>query len=98
MKATNRDRSMNYRLSLRPWATYCAAWLTVNACPAMVIVPVRAAPVEFAATLKATVPFPLPLAPLVTVTQLTPLIAVQEQPLPVAVTAIEPEPPAASIA
>ena len=38
-------------------------WLTVNVCPATVIVPVRASPV-FAATVKFSVPLPLPGEPL----------------------------------
>ena len=57
-----------------------AAWLTVNVWPAMVIVPVRAAPV-LAATVKATVPLPLPLAPLVTVSHDAVLAAVHAQPV-----------------
>ena len=55
-----------------------AAWVTVNVWPAMVSVPVRAAPV-LAATLNATVPGPLPLAPLVTVIQLALDVADQLQ-------------------
>ena len=53
----------------------------MNVWPATVTVPVRAPPV-FAATLNATEPFPLPLAPEVTVTQAALLLAVQAQPLP----------------
>jgi hypothetical protein len=52
-----------------------AAWLTVNVWPAMVAVPVRAAPV-LAATLISTEPFPVPDAPDVTVIHGTPLAAV----------------------
>jgi hypothetical protein len=62
-------------------------------CPAIVKVPVLEAPV-LALTEKATVPFPDPDF-VVTVTQLTLLVAVQGQPLP-AVTATVPLPPAAS--
>ena len=75
------------------YAQACAAWLTVNECPAIVSVPVRAAPV-LAATLYATVPLPVPAAPLVTVIQLSFAVAVHEQVLP-AVTATLPVPPAA---
>jgi hypothetical protein len=45
----------------------------------MVIVPVREAPVVFAATLKLTQPSPVPLAPAVTVIHASLLDAVQEQ-------------------
>ena len=54
--------------------------MTVNVWPAMLMVPVRAAP-GFAATLNATAPLPVPLAPARTVTQATLLLAVQVQPL-----------------
>ena len=57
-----------------------AAWLTVNVCPAIVAVPVRALVTVFAATESATVPLPLPLAPLVIVSHEALLVAVQEQP------------------
>lgn len=63
----------------------------------MVIVPLRAPP-EFAPTLKPTDPFPLPLAPDVTVIHDALLDAVQVQLLPTVVTAIGvPLPPAAAI-
>ena len=67
----------------------------MNVWPAMVRVPERAPPV-LAATLNATAPFPLPLAPEVTVTHPAPLLAVQAQPLP-ADTATVPVPPDAAI-
>ena len=51
--------------------------------PATVSVPLRAAPVVFAAMLYVTVPMPKPLAPMVIVAQLTLLIAVHEQAVPV---------------
>jgi hypothetical protein len=73
-----------------------AAWVTVNVWPAMVIVPVRAAPV-FAATVKLTDPGPVPAAPAVIVIHDALLTAVHAQ-VPPAVTAIAvPAPPAASI-
>lgn len=53
--------------------------VTVKEFPAMVIVPVRAAPL-LAATLYATLPVPLPLAPAVTASQLTLAAADQAQP------------------
>jgi hypothetical protein len=69
--------------------------VTVNVCPATVSVPVRCAPV-FADALYATVPPPLPLAPLVIVSQGALLDAVQAQP-PAVVTVIgEPAPPLAA--
>jgi len=58
-----------------------AACATVNVWPATVAVPVRDVVAVFAAMLIATAPLPLPLAPLVTVTQGTSLAAVQAQPL-----------------
>ena len=57
-----------------------AACVIVNVWPATVTVPVRTPP-GFAATLNATEPFPVPLAPAMTVTQATLLLAVQVQPL-----------------
>ena len=63
--------------------------------PATVSVPVRGVVTVFAATLKPTVPFPVPLLPLVIVIQLALLVAVQVQLLDV-VTAVVDEPPAAA--
>ncbi len=53
------------------------------------------APPGFAATLNATEPSPVPLAPEVTLTHATLLVAVQVQPLP-AVTETVPVPPGAT--
>ena len=61
---------------------------------AIVSVPVRGDTVGFAATVKPTDPFPLPLAPLVTVIQELLLPADQAQPAD-DVTLVEPVPPAA---
>ena len=58
-----------------------AACVTVNVWPAIVAVVVREVVAVFAATLSATVPLPLPLAPLVTVNHEAALDAVQAQPL-----------------
>jgi hypothetical protein len=58
------------------------------------MVPVRGEVLVLAATLKATVPLPEPLDPLVTVIQLAESVAVHAQPLP-AVTANDPVPPPA---
>jgi hypothetical protein len=69
----------------------------VNVCPAIVSVPVRKTP-GFTATVKLTVPLPVPEAPDVTVIQLTLATAVHEHPLPPAVTAVEPDPPLAGTA
>lgn len=66
-------------------------WLTVNVCPAIVIDPERPGPVV-EATVKLTVPFPLPLEPDVMVIHGCALAAVQAQPAP-AVTLTEPLPP-----
>jgi hypothetical protein len=69
-----------------------AACETVNVAPAIVSVPVRAAPV-LAATSKPTDPFPLPLAPDVTVIHCTLLPAVQVQPDVVVTLTGPPRPP-----
>jgi hypothetical protein len=71
-----------------------AACDTVNVCEAMVSVPVRADAFGLAATLKPAEPFPLPLAPLVTVIQLSLAAADQGQPAG-EVTFVEPVPPLA---
>ena len=73
-----------------------AACVTEKVCPAIVSEPLRCVAFGFAAALNATVPVPLPLAPLVTVSHdvllLTPVHA---QPANV-VTVVEPVPPAAA--
>jgi hypothetical protein len=69
--------------------------LTVNVWPPIVAVPVRALP-EFAATLKVTVPFPLPLAPAATVTQAALLVAVHVHPAAVDTATLIPVAPAAA--
>jgi len=66
--------------------------VTVNVCPAMVIVPVRWLVPVLAATVKATVPLPVPLLPEVIFIQLTLLVATQGQPLE-AITLTLPGPP-----
>jgi hypothetical protein len=69
-----------------------AACVTVNVCPPIVKVPVRTAPV-LAAALNPTVPFPVPDAPLVSVSQPAFAVAVQVHVDAEAVTVTEPEPP-----
>jgi hypothetical protein len=71
------------------------AWLTVNVCPPMVIVAVLAA-VVFASAENCTVPFPVPVAPDVTLSHCALLAAVHVQPGP-AVTATVPVPPPAAM-
>jgi hypothetical protein len=66
--------------------------VTVNVCPAMVIVPVLAF-VGFAATVKVTVPLPLPMAPVVTVIHESLLTALHMQPLAAATLTVGPTPP-----
>jgi hypothetical protein len=73
-----------------------AAWFTVNVCPAIVMVALRALPV-FRAALNVTLPSPLPVAPAVTEIHGALLFAVQAQPLP-ADTVTVPVPPPAAIA
>ena len=67
----------------------------MNVWPAMVNVPVRA-PVVLAAALNATLPFPVPLAPDVIVSQPAFAVAVQVQPV-AAETATFPLPPEPAI-
>jgi hypothetical protein len=70
-------------------------WLTANGCPAIVTVPLRGGPV-LAAAVRFTVPFPLPLAPLVTVIQVVEVaFVVHAQPVGV-VTAMGPLAPPAT--
>jgi hypothetical protein len=57
-----------------------ASCVTLKVWPAMVAVPVRALVAVFAATARLTVPLPLPLAPLATLSHAAPLDAVQAQP------------------
>ena len=52
---------------------------TVKVCPAIVTIPVRVVVEGFSATERLTVPFPVPLAPPVTVIQAAFDVAVQEQ-------------------
>ena len=64
------------------WVARCFAppsCVTVNGCPAMLIVAVRTAAFGFAATLYDTLPLPVP-APAVTVSHESLLVAVQAQP------------------
>jgi hypothetical protein len=68
----------------------------VNVCPAIVSVPVRAAPTFFD-TLKPTLPFPVSLAPDVTVIHESLLTAVHEQPAGVVTFTVGPFPPPAFI-
>ncbi len=75
-------------------AAAAAACSTVNVSPAMVSVPVRAAPV-FAATLNPTDALPVPVAPDVIVIQGVVVCAVHEQVAP-AETVMAPVPPAAA--
>jgi hypothetical protein len=66
--------------------------VTVNVCPAMVSVPVRASP-SFDATLNVTDPLPVPDAPLVIVIQSTLDAAVHEQVAPVVTDTVPVLPP-----
>jgi hypothetical protein len=72
-----------------------AACVTVNVAPAIVRVPVRIDAAGFAATLKAAVPLPDPVAPLVTLIQASLLTAVHAQPVATA-TPLLPVPPEAA--
>jgi hypothetical protein len=70
--------------------------VTVNVCVAIVIVPVRAAPV-LAATVKPREPSPEPLAPLVIVSQDALLVAVHAHPLGAVTATGVPEPPVSAM-
>ncbi len=72
-----------------------AAWVTVNVCPAIVNVPVRALPL-CEATVNPTDPLPVPVAPDVTVIHDAALVAVHVQPAAVETTTGDPAPPAAA--
>lgn len=72
-----------------------ATWDTVTDCPAMVSVPLRAAPV-FANALNVTAPSPEPLEPAVIDNHVAVLAAVQEQPVCVSTVIGGPVPPAAT--
>jgi len=73
-----------------------ADWVTVNVCVAIVIVPVRAAPV-LAATVKPTEPFPEPLAPPVIVSHDALLVAVHAHPLGAVTATAVPGPPVSAM-
>ena len=63
--------------------------VTVTVCPATVSVPTRCAVDVFAVALKVTVPFPLPLAPPLTLSQPALLVAVQAHPGPAVTPVVE---------
>jgi hypothetical protein len=71
------------------------AWLTVNVCPPMSMVPLLGEALEFAAAEKTTVPLPEPDVPVVTAIQVALDCAVQAHPAD-AVTFVLPVPPAAA--
>jgi hypothetical protein len=73
------------------------ACVTVSVWPATVIVALRCDPAGFAGAENATDPVPLPLAPLVIVSQLAPLVAVHAQPASAETDAV-PLPPLEAIA
>jgi len=85
--------SYDLRMFQRTLQGHAPACSIVNVWPAIVIVPVRGAPVAFAWTVNSTVSLPDPLAPFVTVTQAALVAAVHAQPAP-AVTVTVPDPPA----
>ena len=72
---------------------HAASWFTVNVAPAIVIVPVRAAP-ALTAEVKVTVPLPLPLVPDVIVSQDVAVDDVQAHPVPAVTATGVPAPPA----
>ena len=72
------------------------AWVTVTLCPATVTVALCDNELVFAVAVMVTVPFPDPLAPLVTVNHAALLVAVHAHPVG-AVTVAEPLPPPATM-
>jgi hypothetical protein len=72
-----------------------ASCVTVTVRPSIVMVPVRCAPL-LAATLKVTVPLPLPVAADVIVIHAAPLVALHVQSAPVVTAIGSPGPPAAA--
>ena len=64
----------------------------------MVIVPVRDDALELGATVKITVPFPVPVAPDVTVIHGVLLTATQVQPAPAVTITLPPDPPLETLA
>jgi hypothetical protein len=73
-----------------------AAWVTEKVCPAIVIVPVRCAPL-FAATATFTVPLPVPLAPLLMVSHDALVVAFHAHVLPVVTLTLAASPPAGEL-
>ena len=71
-----------------------AGCVTVTVCPAMVIAPVRCVVPVFGATLKLTLPFPVPLGVPVSVIQVTPVNELHPHPA-AAVIVTDPVPPPA---
>src|SRR5438067_1472508 len=69
------------RCTQGPAVEAAPAWVTVNACPAMLSVPVRELVLVLAATDHVTVPLPVPLAG-VQLSQAALLDGVQAQPVP----------------
>jgi hypothetical protein len=80
----------------RPRQASYGVWVTVNVCPAIVIVPDRLLPLEFDPTLNPTVPLPVPAAPNAMVSHGVVVVAVHAQPV-LAVTATDLGPPAAAM-
>ena len=72
-------------------------WVTVKAWPAIVSVPVRESELLLAATVKPTLPSPVPLAPLAIEIHDAPLLAVQLQPVPAATDAVDESPVAGDV-
>jgi hypothetical protein len=71
---------------------------TVKVCPAMVIVPLRGAPVVLGVPLNSTEPLPVPLAPDATVSHAALLVAIHGQDADVVTATGLPGPPPAAIA
>jgi hypothetical protein len=76
---------------------HAPAWVIVTVWPAIVSVPVRAVADVFAATVYATVPFPVPLPPLVTVIHDALLAPVHPQPVVVVTTLVKDPPDAGAV-
>jgi len=75
------------------YAQLAGSWAISNGCPPIRMLPLLGSGPVFAATVKFTVPFPVPVWPLVIVIHAESDVAERSQVVPLAVTVTEPVPP-----
>ena len=93
IQSVHRDPYLQRRSGVKsPANSSTPRCVTVNVCPPTVSVPVRSPP-RFSAASNVTVPFPVPEAPFVIVSQGALALAVHVHVAADAVTVIDPEPP-----